>query len=81
MDGIIFSNKAPETKKLVRLVELKSPPLSETIRHEVGLLLRRLQYGEKIEPPFSKPIKGIGKNCHELKIRDSASNRQNPCLV
>lgn len=50
--------------------EVKSPPFSAAARLEAGFLLRRLQRGEKLEPPHSKPMSSIGKRCHELRVPD-----------
>jgi phage-related protein len=33
-------------------------------------LLRRLQQGELLDMPHSRPISSIGKRCHELRVRD-----------
>lgn len=35
------------------------------------MLLRRLQRGDKLPLPHSRPMAGIGKFCHELRIRDA----------
>ena len=37
---------------------------------EAGLLLRKLQQGEKLPLPQSRPMPTIGRRCHELKIID-----------
>src|SRR5438067_12098606 len=37
---------------------------------ETGFLLRRLQSGDSIEMPISRPMPGIGANCHELRVQD-----------
>ncbi len=50
--------------------EVKSPPLTAAARIEAGLLLRRLQRGERLELPHSRPMPGIGPRCHELRIPD-----------
>ena len=50
--------------------EIKSPPLSSAARLETGLLLRRLQRGEKLGMPYSRPMPSIGARCHELRIND-----------
>ena len=50
--------------------EVKSPPLSSAARLETGLLLRRLQRGEKLGMPYSRPMPSIGQRCHELRIND-----------
>jgi phage-related protein len=50
--------------------EVKSPPFSGTARLEAGLLLRRLQRGERLAMPHSRPMPSIGPNCHELRVND-----------
>jgi phage-related protein len=51
--------------------EVKTPPFSAAARIEAGLLLRRLQRGERLELPHSRPMPGIGPRCHELRIQDA----------
>ena len=51
--------------------ELKTPPLSSAARIEAGGLLRRLQRGELIALPHSRPMPRIGQGCHELRIPDA----------
>ena len=51
--------------------QIKSPPFSEDARVEAGVLLRRLQKGEKLSMPQSRPMPTVGPGCHELRIRDS----------
>src|ERR1700712_6106368 len=53
--------------------EIKTPPLSRIARLEAGLLLRRLQRGEKLAMPVSRPMPSIGSRCHELRINDENS--------
>ena len=36
-----------------------------------GVLLRRLQRGERIGLPHSRPMPGIGKACHELRVAEA----------
>jgi len=50
--------------------EVKTPPFSRDARLEAGLLLRRLQQGEKLSLPHSRPMPDIGTHCYELRIRD-----------
>lgn len=50
--------------------EVKTPPFSQDARIEAGSLLRRLQQGEMLSLPHSRPMPGIGKRCHELRIVD-----------
>jgi phage-related protein len=62
---------ATEEKDLVWLQnEVKTPPFSVPGRREAGLLLRRLQRGEKLSMPHSRPMPSIGRRCHELRIPD-----------
>ena len=49
---------------------VKTPPFSPEARLETGFLLRRLQRGEKIPLPHSRPMPLIGRRCHELRIND-----------
>lgn len=56
--------------------EIKTPPFSANARIEAGVLLRRLQDGEKIPLPHSRPMPSIGKGCHELRIQDTNAIRR-----
>jgi phage-related protein len=62
---------APPDKPLVWLRgEVKTPPFSAAARIEAGVLLRRLQRGEGLALPRSRPLPSIGQRCHELRIED-----------
>ena len=50
--------------------EVKTPPFSKEARLEAGLLLRRLQQGESIGMPHSRPMPSVERRCHELRIED-----------
>ena len=50
--------------------EVKTPPFSKEARLEAGFLLRRLQQGEKIGMPLSRPMPTVARGCHELRIND-----------
>ncbi len=50
--------------------EVRTPPLSASGRVEAGVLLRRLQRGEALGLPHSRPLPIIGRRCHELRIVD-----------
>jgi len=50
--------------------EIKTPPFSADARLEAGLLLRRLQQGERLPLPMSRPMPSIGSGCHELRVID-----------
>ena len=52
--------------------EVKTPPFSAAARVEIGALLRRLQSGERLAMPRSRPMPMIGPRCHELRIPDGA---------
>lgn len=54
--------------------EIKSPPFTVAGRIEAGTLLRRLQEGESIGMPKSRPMPSIGPRCHELRVRDAEHN-------
>lgn len=51
--------------------QVKSPPLSREGRIETGFLLRRLQRGEGLGMPQSRPMPSVGARCHELRINDA----------
>jgi phage-related protein len=55
--------------------EIKTPPLSSAARTEAGYLLRRLQQGEALSMPHSRPMPVIGPRCHELRIQDAETSR------
>ena len=65
---------SPKDKPLVWLKgEVKTPPFSRVARLEAGYLLRRLQKGETLSLPHSRPMATIGPRCHELRIMDEGA--------
>ena len=54
--------------------EIKTPPFATEARIEAGVLLRRLQRGESLGMPHSRPLPAIGGRCHELRVRDGKVN-------
>lgn len=50
--------------------EVKTPPFSAAARVEVGYCLRRVQRGETLRFPLSRPMPSIGERCHELRVPD-----------
>ncbi len=44
--------------------------MSREARLESGFLLRKLQQGELLSMPQSRPMPTIGSHCHELRIVD-----------
>jgi phage-related protein len=61
--------------------EVKTPPFSREARIEVGALLRRLQCGESLSMPHSRPMPQIGASCHELRVRDAGKSWRIPYCV
>ena len=62
---------APKGKPLAWLRgEIKTPPFSHEARLEAGILLRKLQLGEALEFPHSRPMPSIGPRCQELRVKD-----------
>ncbi len=53
--------------------EIKTPPMSQRARIEAGYLLRRLQKGDLLSLPWSRPMPSVGVRCHELRITDENS--------
>ena len=65
----------PNDKPLVWLHgEIKTPPFSQAARLEAGYLLRRLQRGEMLGMPHSRPMPSIGAGCHELRVIDAEAS-------
>lgn len=63
---------SPKHKPLAWLHgEVKSPPFTAAARLEAGFLLRRLQRGELLSMPQSRPMPDVGARCHELRIVDA----------
>ena len=61
----------PQSKPIVWVSsEIKTPPFSAAARLEAGGLLRRLQGGEALGLPNSRPMPAVGSGCHELRIVD-----------
>ena len=60
-----------DDKSLVWLhSEIKFPPFSGAARLEAGFLLRKLQRGDMLSMPNSRPMPSIGPRCHELRVND-----------
>ena len=76
MPDLIYPRQvSPRDKPLVWLHgEVRSPPFSREARIEAGYLLRRLQQGDGMGLPHSRPMPSIGPRCHELRVRDRGHN-------
>ena len=46
--------------------------MSVEARREIGFLLRQLQEGIALSLPASRPMPGIERGCHELRVRDGS---------
>ncbi len=70
-----MSTMSPHDTPLVWLRgQVKTPPFGPDARIETGFLLRRLQRGESLGLPQSRPMPDVGTGCHELRIVDGHSN-------
>ena len=62
----------PLEKPLVWLHgEIKTPSFAVAARLEAGFLLRKLQKGDLLGLPHSRPMPSIAPRCHELRINDT----------
>jgi phage-related protein len=50
--------------------EIKTPPFGPSACLEAGVGLRRLQRGERLAMPQSRPMPSVGRDCHGLRVRD-----------
>ena len=50
---------------------VKTPPFTAAARLEAGVLLRRLQRGDKVALPHVRPMPVLGARCAELRIPDT----------
>ena len=46
--------------------------MSSAARLKAGLLLRRLQHGDRLDLPHSRPMPSIGLRCHERRIPEES---------
>ena len=66
---------SPKDKPLAWLHgEDQEPTVWQEGRLEAGFLLRRLQRGERLALPQSRPMPSVGPRCHELRVNDSSGN-------
>jgi len=63
--------KPPDKLLFILKGEIATPPFSKDARIEAGYLLRKLQQGQSIGMPRSRPMPVIGRHCHELRIVDA----------
>ena len=66
-----MNGEQENTRPLVILHgEIKTPPLSSAARVEAGVCLRKLQRGQTLSMPISRPMPSVGARCAELRIVD-----------
>lgn len=66
---------SPHDKPLVWLRgTIATPPFGLDARIETGFLLRRLQRGDVLSLPQSRPMPAIAPGCHELRVVDAGAN-------
>jgi phage-related protein len=54
---------------------LQTPPVGSAARVEAGVLLRRLQGGESLGMPYSRPLTAVGRRVRELRVDDGETRR------
>jgi phage-related protein len=71
MSERIYREHMGPRKSLVWLHgEVHTPPMTTKARVKTGMLLRRLQMGESLGMPESRPMPSVGAGCHELRVDD-----------
>lgn len=60
-----------DVKEVMWLTEkFETPPMSAEAKQDAGFLLWRVQQGELVPMPESRPMPNIGARCHELRVPD-----------
>jgi hypothetical protein len=54
---------------------LQTPPVGREARIDAGVLLRRLQRGESVGMPDSRPMATIGRRVHERRVIDRETRK------
>ncbi len=67
----IYVSNGNDKELVILHGEIKTPPMSSEARIETGYYIRKLQKGELLSLPISRPMPNIGAHCHELKIIDT----------
>jgi hypothetical protein len=71
-DKTYAESMRPPDKPLVWLYGgVRTPPFSPSAWLEAGFLLRKLQRGESLSLPHSRPMPSIGPHCYELRVNDT----------
>ncbi len=61
-------------KDLVRLADIRTPPLTPESRRDAGYYLNLLQEGFSISMPISRPMPSVGARVHELRLSDRSGD-------
>ena len=64
----------PVKKDLVFLAGVNAPPLTSKSKRDAGFYLNRIQNGEMLALPISRPMPTIGPRVHELRLSDEAGD-------
>ena len=64
----------PIKKDLVRLVDIRTPPLTPESRRDAGYYLNLLQEGFSVSMPISRSMPSIGARVHELRLSDTSGD-------
>ena len=54
---------------------LGTPPVGREARIDAGVLLRRLQRGDSVGMPDSRPMATMGRRVHELRVIDRETRK------
>ena len=68
------SGVTSRVKPLVMLSSITKPPFSKDGARRAGYFLWMLQRGERLRMPHSRPMRSMGRGCHELRIHDSQTD-------
>ncbi|MCL2220581.1 MAG: type II toxin-antitoxin system RelE/ParE family toxin [Chitinispirillia bacterium] len=61
-------------KQIALYTEIKTPPLEDETRVEIGRCLRSFQNGEIPGAPMVKSVAQIGNRCYEIRYRTAQHN-------
>lgn len=66
-----YEMRASDKPLVILAGEIKTPPVSQDARREIGFLIRKLQQGVNIGMPHSRPMPAIGRSCRELRVNEA----------
>ncbi len=74
MPNVAYSRRADKPLRWLRGTVVKTPPVGQPARRDLGVALRVLQRGGLLSMPLSRPMPSIGPRCHELRVRDGSKS-------